>query len=118
MAWPDRRILDLFGIELPIIQAPMAGFGTPEMAIAAAQAGGLGSLACASLERRSDPRRESRRSARRHRGRSTSISSATRRRPPMRGREAAWRARLAPYYVEMGLDPERQLPARGAPALR
>ena len=23
--WPDRRILDLFQIELPIIQAPMAG---------------------------------------------------------------------------------------------
>ena len=22
--WPDRRILDLFGIDLPIIQAPMA----------------------------------------------------------------------------------------------
>ena len=28
MAWPDRRILDLFGIALPIIQAPMANFGT------------------------------------------------------------------------------------------
>ena len=30
--WPDRRILDLFGIDLPIIQAPMAGASTPEMA--------------------------------------------------------------------------------------
>ena len=23
--WPDRRILDLLGVELPILQAPMAG---------------------------------------------------------------------------------------------
>jgi nitronate monooxygenase len=23
--WPDRRLLDLLGIELPIVQAPMAG---------------------------------------------------------------------------------------------
>ncbi len=23
--WPDRRLLDLIGIEIPVIQAPMAG---------------------------------------------------------------------------------------------
>jgi len=23
--WPDKRIQNLFGIELPVIQAPMAG---------------------------------------------------------------------------------------------
>ena len=39
--WPDRRILDLFGIETPIVQAPMAGPGTPELAIAVSEAGGL-----------------------------------------------------------------------------
>jgi nitronate monooxygenase len=42
--WPDRRVLDLLGIEVPIIQAPMAGFTTPAMIQGAAQAGGLGSL--------------------------------------------------------------------------
>jgi NAD(P)H-dependent flavin oxidoreductase YrpB (nitropropane dioxygenase family) len=41
--WPDRRFLDLFGLEVPIIQAPMAGPGTPELAIAVSDAGGLGS---------------------------------------------------------------------------
>jgi nitronate monooxygenase len=46
-SWPDRRLLDLFGIEVPIIQAPMAGPGTPELAIAVSDAGGLGSLPCA-----------------------------------------------------------------------
>jgi nitronate monooxygenase len=47
--WPDRRLLDLFGIDVPIIQAPMAGPGTPELAMAVSDAGGLGSLPCAQL---------------------------------------------------------------------
>ena len=42
--WPDRRLLDLLGIELPIVQAPMAGATDAEMAIAVSESGGLGSL--------------------------------------------------------------------------
>ncbi len=42
--WPDRRFADLVGIEHPIVQAPMAGTCTPELAAAVAGAGGLGSL--------------------------------------------------------------------------
>ena len=34
MAWPDTRLLDLFGIELPIVQAPMANSTGVEMAMA------------------------------------------------------------------------------------
>ena len=49
-SWPDRRILDLFGIELPIIQAPMAGAQLHDLAIAVSNAGGLGSLPCAMLK--------------------------------------------------------------------
>ncbi|MGA9662208.1 MAG: nitronate monooxygenase, partial [Pseudomonas alloputida] len=45
--WPDRRILDLLGIELPILQAPMAGATGSAMAIAVGLAGGLGALPCA-----------------------------------------------------------------------
>jgi nitronate monooxygenase len=48
--WPDDRLCRLFGIEVPIIQAPMAGSSTPEMARAVTQAGALGSLACATLD--------------------------------------------------------------------
>ena len=44
--WPDTRLTDLFGIEHPIIQAPMAGSATPEMAAEVCAAGGLGSLGC------------------------------------------------------------------------
>ena len=49
MKWSDRRLLDLFGIDHPIIQAPMAGASSAQMAIAVSQAGGLGSIAAAML---------------------------------------------------------------------
>jgi nitronate monooxygenase len=40
---------DLLGIELPIIQAPMAGAQDSTLAIAVSNAGGVGSLPCAML---------------------------------------------------------------------
>jgi nitronate monooxygenase len=43
------RVTDLFGIEVPIIQAPMAGASGTALAIEVAAAGGLGSLPCAML---------------------------------------------------------------------
>jgi nitronate monooxygenase len=39
-----RLLLDLLGIRLPIIQAPMAGVSSPAMAAAATDAGALGSI--------------------------------------------------------------------------
>ncbi len=45
--WPNTALLDLLGIEHPIIQAPMAGATTPALAAAVSNAGGLGSLGCA-----------------------------------------------------------------------
>ena len=42
-------LLDLLGTELPIIQAPMAGVQGSALAIAASNAGALGSLPCALL---------------------------------------------------------------------
>ncbi len=48
--WPNRELLDLIGIDLPIIQAPMAGANGSAMAIAVSEAGGLGSLPCAMLD--------------------------------------------------------------------
>ena len=47
--WPDRRILDLFKTEFPIVLAPMAGVMDADLVIAAAQGGALGSLPCAML---------------------------------------------------------------------
>jgi len=47
--WPNKRLINLFDIELPIIQAPMAGSAFSDMVVAVSEAGGLGSLACALL---------------------------------------------------------------------
>jgi len=51
----------LLGVELPVIQAPMAGAHVGALAIAVCQAGGLGSLPC-------DARHRGDRSAARRRG--------------------------------------------------
>jgi len=50
IVWPDRRLIDLFGIAHPIVQAPMKGTSTPALAAAVSEAGGLGSLGCAGLD--------------------------------------------------------------------
>ena len=47
--WKNNRISKLLGIRHPIIQAPMAGCSTPELAIEVSNAGGMGSLAAAML---------------------------------------------------------------------
>ena len=48
--WPNERLINLFGIELPIIQAPMAGSAFSDMVVAVSDSGGLGSLAWCVVE--------------------------------------------------------------------
>lgn len=45
-----NALLDQLGIRLPIIQAPMAGISTPDMAAAVSNAGGLGSIGVGNLQ--------------------------------------------------------------------
>jgi len=47
--WRDNRLCKLLSVHYPLIQAPMAGSSTPELAIAASRAGALGSVAAAML---------------------------------------------------------------------
>ena len=106
-------ITSLFGIELPIIQAPMAGAQGSALAIAVSNAGGLGSLGCAVL-----PPEGIRQEL-------AAIVSATRKPYNVNffchehvtsdPREDAWRRRLAPYFKEQGLDPNAVAP--GPPRL-
>jgi len=42
--WPTNPLTERLGIDVPIIQAPMAGASTPELSAAVSNAGGLGSL--------------------------------------------------------------------------
>jgi nitronate monooxygenase len=109
-SWHDRRILDLFGIDLPILQAPMAGVSTPQMAIAVSEAGGLGSLACAQLSL--DQARTDLATIRQGTKRPINVNFFCHQPPgPEPARIASWRALLAPYYRELGLDPEGPIPA-------
>ena len=107
MSWPDRRILELLQIELPILQAPMAGAQLSEMAIAVSQAGGLGALPCGTLS--PDAARAELRKIREATDRPFQVNFFCHLDPPADpAREAAWRARLAPYYAELGLHPDSQ----------
>lgn len=101
--------MDLFGLECPIIQAPMAGPITTEMVIAVTEAGGLGSLPCAMLS--VDQARSELTAIRRRTRRPINVNFFVHQPPPVDAvREAAWRKRLAGYYVELGLDPSAPLP--------
>ena len=48
-SWPDRRLLDLLNLEIPIVQAPMAGSDSVALARSVSSSGALGSLAAALL---------------------------------------------------------------------
>jgi nitronate monooxygenase len=101
--WPDRRLLDLIGIELPVIQAPMAGANGSAMAIAASEAGGLGSLPCAMLD--ATKARAEIGVIRQRTTKPLNVNFFCHTPPkPDADRDAAWKARLAGYYTELGLD--------------
>ena len=108
--WPNRRLLDLIGIEVPIIQAPMGGATGSAMAIAVAEAGGLGSLACAMLDTakvRAEIGVIRQRTANPINVNFLCHTPAQ----PDAARDAAWKARLAAYYTEFGLDISATAPA-------
>jgi nitronate monooxygenase len=98
MARSDSRILDLFGIDLPILQAPMAGSSGSELAIAVSEAGGLGSLPCAMLSQ--ELIRKEIGVIRQRTNRPLNLNFFCHAEPsPDPGREAGWRRRLASFYA-------------------
>jgi nitronate monooxygenase len=93
----------LIGVELPIIQAPMAGVQGSAMAVAVSNAGGLGSLPGALLG--PDALREELAAIQTQTARPYNVNFFCHAAPsPSDEREAAWRATLAPYYEEFGLE--------------
>lgn len=103
-----RHLLDLFGIRLPIIQAPMAGVSTPAMAAAVSQAGGLGSLGVAAAG--ADAARAMIREAR-ERGAGALNVNVFVHRPAVAdaAKEAAWIERLRPEFERHGAAPPDRL---------
>lgn len=103
--WPDRRLLDLFAIDLPILQAPMAGASDVELAIAVAKAGGLGALPAGMLSGE-QVRAQVEQFHAAARGKPLNLNFLAHKMPlPNNAREHAWREKLKPYYLEFGIDP-------------
>src|SRR5882762_9222696 len=97
------KLPQLLGVELPIIQAPMAGVQGSALAVAVSNAGGLGSLPAAMLS--PDALRRELAAIRAQTGKPFNVNFFCHAPPsPNAEREAAWRARLAPYYKELGVD--------------
>lgn len=108
--WPNREFLDLIGVDLPIIQAPMAGAGGSAMAIAACEAGGLGSLPCAMLS--TDKVRAEIGVIRQRTEKPINVNFFCHTpAPPDPAAEAGWKAHLADYYDELGMDPSVSAPS-------
>jgi nitronate monooxygenase len=96
------------GIDLPIIQAPMAGVSTPEMAAAVSNAGGLGSIGVGSVDAEATRRMI------------TAVRSRTDRaflvnvfchKPAVAdaAQDASWLARLGPEFARYGAKPPERL---------
>ncbi len=102
--WPDRRLLQLFKTEFPIVLAPMAGVMDADLVIAAAQGGALGSLPCALLS--VEKAREQINIIRQRVSAPVSMNFFCHRDVEVDPRrEARWKQRLGLYYKELGLDP-------------
>ena len=110
MSWRTTRVAALLGIEIPLVQAPMAGgSSTPELVAAVSNAGALGSLGAAYTQP-DDLRAEIRR-----------VRELTDR--PFAVNLFAWSAldqdadpapvlaALAPLYAELGIEPPAPRPA-------
>jgi nitronate monooxygenase len=102
--WPDRRLIDLFKTEFPIVLAPMAGVMDADLVIAAAQGGALGSLPCAMLS--VEKAREQINIIRQRVSAPVNMNFFCHRAVDAdSARDAAWKQRLGAYYGELGLDP-------------
>lgn len=98
-----QTLQQLLGIDLPLIQAPMAGVQGHALVTAVSNAGGLGSLPCATLSL--EVLRKELELIRSGTDKPYNVNFFAHVPPtPDATREAAWRAALAPYYKEFGID--------------
>ena len=102
----QNTLAQLLGITYPLIQAPMAGVQGSAMVTAVSGAGGLGSLPCAVLTPAAlRAELEVLHAFRQQTGKPYNVNFFCHT-PPAHdaAKEAAWRATLAPYYLEHGID--------------
>ncbi|MDW7745429.1 nitronate monooxygenase [Halomonas sp.] len=98
-------LLQRVPLDLPILQAPMAGAQGSELAIAVSRAGGLGALPCAMLS--PEAMAEELEALRAATSGPVNVNFFCHAPPaPDPERLARWQAALAPWYAEFGLDIE------------
>jgi nitronate monooxygenase len=99
-----KTLQQVFGIELPILQAPMAGVQGSALAVAVSNAGGLGALPCAMLG--AEAMRKELEAIRAQTSKPYNVNFFCHTPPEFdAAREESWRNLLAPYYEEYGIDP-------------
>jgi len=103
--WPDQRLLELLKLEIPIIQAPMAGSDSVALVRSVSSTGALGSLACALLSL--DGLREAVRAIRHEMTRPFNLNffCHTMEVPDTAATER-WKIFLRSHYERLGLDIE------------
>lgn len=108
------NLQQLLGIQLPVIQAPMAGVAGSELVVAVCNAGGLGSLPCATLSL--DAMRQELQIIRQCTASAFNVNFFCHS-DPVRdvAREEAWSAAIAPYLEEYGVSDAASEPAPGRP---
>lgn len=100
---PSMTLQKLIGINVPIVQAPMAGVQGSALAVAVSNAGGLGSLPCAMLS--VEAMRKELAAIRGQTSRPYNVNFFCHVPPaPDARREAMWREALSPYFIEYGID--------------
>ncbi len=110
-SWPDRRLLELLKLEIPIIQAPMAGSDSVALARSVSSTGALGSLACPLL----DPGevREAVRKLRDGTDRPFNLNFFCHTMEPSDPAAIGrWKHFLRPHYERLGLDIEKVAESR------
>jgi len=105
---PLSPFLRKLGIELPIIQAPMAGVSTPEMAAAVSNAGGLGSIGVGSVD--AETTRQMISAVRSRTDRPFNVNVFCNQ-PAVAdpAREVEWLVRLGPEFARYGAQPPTRL---------
>lgn len=102
-------INELFGIRLPIIQAPMAGVQNSALAVAVSNAGGLGSLPCAMLG--PDALRAEIETLRSQTSRPFNLNFFCHKLPEADANAASeWQSLFADYYREFDIDSSQAPP--------
>lgn len=104
----QHRMLERLGLKLPIIQAPMAGVSTPELAAAVSEAGALGSIGVGATDALGA--RMMMTELRSRTDRAFNVNVFVHNAPkPQPEREAAWLLALAPTFRKFGAEPPSAL---------